>query len=217
MQHWPNSGTCASQHFLFFDNRRKIKSRKPRFVSRPPLSRLPRRFAPLRGTQRRCAALFFAPPGRYAPCALRAQPFWKHEKNAVFFSPLPCRSRGEILVVWSRNGTPGVELRPAADSRSAFEPTTRAACHGAAPFASNKSLPCVHAMSVPAFDRGWWPGRRVQGAGHAFGLCSMTYRGAGAQGDSHGAASVRGCMHLTNWGSQLEPSKLRMHCMPSAP
>jgi hypothetical protein len=30
------------------------------------------------------AALFFAPPGRYAPCALRAQPFWKHEKNAGF-------------------------------------------------------------------------------------------------------------------------------------
>ena len=66
----------------------------------------------------------------------------------------------------------------AADSRSVFEPTTRVACHGAAPFASNKSLPCVHAMSVPAFDRGRRPGRRVQGAGHAFGLCSLTYHGA---------------------------------------
>ena len=73
---------------------------------------------------------------------------------------------------------PEPELRPAADSRSAFEPTTRAACHGAAPFASNKSLPCVHAKSVPAFDRGRRPGRRVQGAGHAFGPCSLTYHGA---------------------------------------
>ena len=72
-QIWPNSGTCASQHFLFFDNRRKIKSRKTHFVGRPPLSRLRRRFAPLRGTQRRCAALRAAPPGRYAPRALRAQ------------------------------------------------------------------------------------------------------------------------------------------------
>ena len=82
-QIWPNSGTCASQHFLFFDNRRKIKSRKTHFVGRPPLSRLRRRFAPLRGTQRRCAALRAAPPGRYAPRALRAQPFCNYEKNAV--------------------------------------------------------------------------------------------------------------------------------------
>ena len=74
-QIWPNSGTCASQHFLFFDNRRKIKSRKTHFVGRSPLSRLRRRFAPLRGTQRRCAALRAAPPGRYAPRALRAQAF----------------------------------------------------------------------------------------------------------------------------------------------
>ena len=59
-----------------------MKSGKTRLVGCPLLSRLRRRFAPLRGTQRRCAALFFAPPGRYAPCALRAQPFWKHEKNA---------------------------------------------------------------------------------------------------------------------------------------
>ena len=86
-QIWPNSGTCASQHFLlilFFDNRRKIKSRKTHFVGRSPLSRLRRRFAPLRGTQRRCAALRAAPPGRYAPRALRAQAFWEHEKNALF-------------------------------------------------------------------------------------------------------------------------------------
>ena len=83
-QNWPISGTSASQHFLFFDNRRKIKSRKTRFVGRPPLSRLRRRFAPLRGTQRRCAALRAAPPGRYAPRALRVQPFCKHEKNACF-------------------------------------------------------------------------------------------------------------------------------------
>ena len=51
-------------------------------MGRPPLSRLRRRFAPLRGTQRRCAALRAAPPGRYAPRALRAQAFCKHEKNA---------------------------------------------------------------------------------------------------------------------------------------
>ena len=61
-----------------------MKSGKTRLVGCPLLSRLRRRFAPLRGTQRRYAALFFAPPGRYAPCALRAQPFWKHEKNARF-------------------------------------------------------------------------------------------------------------------------------------
>jgi hypothetical protein len=83
-QNNPNSGTRASQHFLFIDNRRKIKSRKTRFMRRPPLSRLRRRFAPLRGTQRRCAALRAAPPGRYAPRALRAQAFWEHEKNAPF-------------------------------------------------------------------------------------------------------------------------------------
>ena len=51
-------------------------------MGRPPLSRLGRRFAPLRGTQRRCAALRAAPLGRYAPRALRAQAFCKHEKNA---------------------------------------------------------------------------------------------------------------------------------------
>ena len=55
-------------------------------MGRPPLSRLRRRFAPLRGTQRRCAALRAAPPGRYAPRALRAQPFCKHEKNAFFLA-----------------------------------------------------------------------------------------------------------------------------------
>ena len=86
-QFWPNSGTCASQHFLFFDNRWKIKGRKTRFARRPPLSRLRRRFAPLRGTQRRCAALRAAPPGRYAPSALRAQAFWEHEKNADLTPP----------------------------------------------------------------------------------------------------------------------------------
>ena len=94
-QNWPISGTSASQHFLVFDNRRKIKSRKTRFVGRPPLSRLRRRFAPLRGTQRRCAALRAAPPGRYAPRALRAQPFCKHEKNAHIIS----RRRAARLMV----------------------------------------------------------------------------------------------------------------------
>ena len=89
---WPNSGTSSSQLFLCFDNRRKIKSRKTRFVGRHPLSRLRRRFAPLRGTQRRCAALRATPPGRYAPRALRAQAFCKHEKNA-HFSKRACNGR----------------------------------------------------------------------------------------------------------------------------
>ena len=51
-------------------------------MGRPPLSRLRRRFAPLHGTQPRCVALRATPPGRYAPRALRAQPFWEHEKKA---------------------------------------------------------------------------------------------------------------------------------------
>ena len=76
------SDTFFSQLFLFIDNRRKIKSRKTRFVGRPPLSRLRRRFAPLRGTQRRCAALRAAPPGRYAPPTRCARPFLEHEKKA---------------------------------------------------------------------------------------------------------------------------------------
>ena len=83
-QIWPNSGTCASQHFLFFDNRRKIKSRKTHFVGRSPLSRLRRRFAPLRGTQRRCAALFFAPPGRYAPAGCAGENFANTKKKPDF-------------------------------------------------------------------------------------------------------------------------------------
>ena len=80
------SDTFFSQLFLFIDNRRKIKSRRTRFVGRPPLSRLRRRFGPLRGTQRRCAALCAAPPGRYAPRALRAQPFLEHEKKAIIYT-----------------------------------------------------------------------------------------------------------------------------------
>ena len=76
------SDTFFTQHFQFFDNRRKIESRKTRFVARPPLSRLRRRFAPLRGTQRRCAGASRHPSG-----ALRAQraaraPFYQHEKKA---------------------------------------------------------------------------------------------------------------------------------------
>ena len=54
------SDTFFSQLFLFIDNRRKIKSRKTRFVGRPPLSRLRRRFGPLRGTPS-AAARRFAP------------------------------------------------------------------------------------------------------------------------------------------------------------
>ena len=49
-------------------------------VGHPPLSRLRRRFAPLRGAQRRYAALRAAPLGRYAPRALRAHHFSQHEK-----------------------------------------------------------------------------------------------------------------------------------------
>ena len=46
-------------------------------------------FFSLRGTQRRCAALRAAPLGRYAPQALRAQPFLEvveHEKKSLFLS-----------------------------------------------------------------------------------------------------------------------------------
>ena len=50
----------------------------------PPLSRLRRRFPPLRITQRRYAALRDAPPGRYAPLELRAQPFLEHEKKSLY-------------------------------------------------------------------------------------------------------------------------------------
>ena len=81
-QNLPIFDTFLSQHFLFFDNRRKIKSRKTRFVARPPLSHLRWRFAPLRGTQHRCAGASRHPSG-----ALRAQraaraPFYEHEKKA---------------------------------------------------------------------------------------------------------------------------------------
>ena len=81
-QNLPISDTFLSQHFLFFDNRRKIKSRKTRFVARPPLSHLRWRFAPLRGTQHRCAGASRHPSG-----ALRAQraaraPCYEHEKKA---------------------------------------------------------------------------------------------------------------------------------------
>ena len=76
--------------FLFFDPRRKIKSRKTRFVARPPLSHLRWRCAPLRGTQRRCAGASRHPSG-----ALRAQraaraPFYEHEKKAAFLHTSPC-------------------------------------------------------------------------------------------------------------------------------
>ena len=47
-----------------------MKSGKTRLVGCPLLSRLRRRFAPLRGTQRRYAALIFCPSG--ALRALRA-------------------------------------------------------------------------------------------------------------------------------------------------
>ena len=76
--------TVELEESMLADGKPKIdetkKSRKPRFVRRPPLSRLRRRFAPLRGTQRRAApsAELRAPPLRgatHAPRALRAQTF----------------------------------------------------------------------------------------------------------------------------------------------
>jgi len=77
-------------------------------VGRPPLSRLRRRFGPLRGTQRRCAALRAAPPGRYATRALRAQPFLEHEKKADFFFEANIMSGGMHVHVGG-----GVERRTA--------------------------------------------------------------------------------------------------------
>jgi hypothetical protein len=101
-QNKTNSNTSVSQHFLPIDYEPKIKSRKTHFVRRPPLRRLRRRFAPLRGTQRRCVALRAAPPGRYAPRALRAQPFWDHEK--IFFFPLERPPLRFLLAVAARRG-----------------------------------------------------------------------------------------------------------------
>ena len=94
------SDTFFSQLFLSIDNRRKIKSRKTRFVGRPPLSRLRRRFGPLRGTQRRCAALRAAPQGRYAPPTRCARPFLEHEKKAQFRS-----NRFKCVYVPKQGGT----------------------------------------------------------------------------------------------------------------
>ena len=67
---------------LKIDYRWKMARAKMVLVGRPPLSRLRRRFTPLRGAQRRYAALRAAPLGRYAPRALRAHHFSQHEKNA---------------------------------------------------------------------------------------------------------------------------------------
>ena len=63
-----NPRTFTSQHFLIFDNRRKIKSRKTRFVGRPPLQppaaalcAAARHPAPLRGASRRPSGALRAP------------------------------------------------------------------------------------------------------------------------------------------------------------
>ena len=69
--------SCAS------DCRRKMRDTKTCFVSRPPLSRLRRRFAPLRGALRRYAALRAALSTALRAGALRAQLFYKHEKKAA--------------------------------------------------------------------------------------------------------------------------------------
>ena len=57
------------------DCRRKIRGTETCFVSRPPLSRLRRRFAPLRGALRRCAALRAAVSTALRAGALRARLF----------------------------------------------------------------------------------------------------------------------------------------------
>ena len=59
-----------------------MRDTKTCFVSRPPLSRLRRRFAPLRGALRRYAALRAALSTALRAGALRAQLFYKHEKKA---------------------------------------------------------------------------------------------------------------------------------------
>ena len=59
-----------------------MRDTKTCFVSRPPLSRLRRRFAPLRGALRRYAALRAAFSTALRAGALRAQLFYKHEKKA---------------------------------------------------------------------------------------------------------------------------------------
>ena len=44
-----------------------------------------------------CAALRAAPPGRYVPHALRAQPFLEHEKKACFYQIKSVRRCGCVL------------------------------------------------------------------------------------------------------------------------
>ena len=85
---WAISDTFLTGVLPEIDYRRKIAGTKMLFVGRPPLSRLRRRFEPLRGAPRRCAALRAAPPGRCAPRALRAHHFSQHEKNAGFLVKL---------------------------------------------------------------------------------------------------------------------------------
>ena len=58
---------------LEIDYRLKIAGAKMAFTGRPPLSRLRRRFAPLRGALRRCAALRAAVSTALRAGALRAQ------------------------------------------------------------------------------------------------------------------------------------------------
>ena len=68
-------------------------------VGCPLLSRLRRRFAPLRGTQRRCAALFFAPPGRYAPLRAARAAFLETRKKCRLSSSIRA-SATERTHIW---------------------------------------------------------------------------------------------------------------------
>ena len=47
-----------------------------------------------------CAALRAAPPGRYAPRALRAQPFWEHEKKSLLLRCASCIDSAMALAIF---------------------------------------------------------------------------------------------------------------------
>ena len=94
-QYWPNFGTCASQHFLCFDNGPKIKSRKNTLCA-PPSAQPPaaalcaaaRHPAPLRGASRRPSGALRAP--RAARAALL-----QTRKKCPFIRPSSILTVGE--------------------------------------------------------------------------------------------------------------------------
>ena len=124
-------------------------------MGRPPLSRLRRRFAPLRGTQRRCAALRAAPPGRYAPRALRAQPFCKHEKNATFctapFARLDCVVTKSSFPTFTSCRTTGRLASVAASTSRTAASAAAASFTACGPrLKSTGSVPGAPATNIPA-------------------------------------------------------------------